>query len=124
MQRNSVYRVFLTKNSEYHVRSGVCFNVRDRRTGNWLAEHEAIGLPLSDVFADEAGEVRAASMPMVGEPLSFQLQDRKFQTSPVLSVEVRGGSEVTPHWETMVVRRQAQPLSQDTRQQNQPRLKP
>lgn len=89
MQRTSEYRVFLTKNSEYHVRSGVCVSVRDRRTGNWLAKHEAIGLALSSVFSDASGHIQAVSLPMVGEPLSFQLPDRMFQTSPVLSVEMR-----------------------------------
>ena len=114
MQRTNAYRVFLTKNSEYHVRSGICLSVRDRRTGAWFAEHEAIGLPLSDVYADGRDDVRVAAMPVVGEPLSFQLQDRIFETSPVLSVEVRGAPRMLPHWEVMKVRRHIPSSNRDT----------
>ena len=40
-------QVFVTKNTEYHLRSGTCIAVRDRRTGTWLEGHLAVGRSLS-----------------------------------------------------------------------------
>jgi hypothetical protein len=32
-----IHRIFVTRNSEYHVRRNVCVGVRDRRSGEWLS---------------------------------------------------------------------------------------
>ena len=39
-------RVFVTKNTEYHMRDDVCVAVRDRRTGRWQMKHRALGSKL------------------------------------------------------------------------------
>src|SRR6187549_387121 len=36
------HRVYMTRNTEYHFRDGVCVAVRDRRTGDWLPGHLAL----------------------------------------------------------------------------------
>ena len=89
MRRSSAYRVFLTRKSEYHVRSHVCFGVRDRRTGSWRSEHWALGRPLAGSIADSRGAVCSLGMPAVSEPLCFMVDDEPHYTSAVLSIEER-----------------------------------
>lgn len=36
------HRVFLSRNTEYHLHHDRCVGVRDRRSGRWLAEHRAL----------------------------------------------------------------------------------
>lgn len=37
---------YVTRNTEYHFHDGVCVGVRDRRTGQFLTAHVAIGMKL------------------------------------------------------------------------------
>jgi hypothetical protein len=37
------HRVYVTHNTEYHTRDGVCIAVRDRRTGAFVTDHHALG---------------------------------------------------------------------------------
>ena len=89
MRRPSAYRVFLTRKSEYHVRSLSCFGVRDRRTGEWLPTHWALGVQLADAVPDARGDMCSLRQPMVGEPLYFLVDGRPHNTSPVMAIEER-----------------------------------
>jgi hypothetical protein len=89
MRRSSSYRVFLTRRSEYHVRGHACFGVRDRRSGEWLESHWALGLPLAQAFPDARGRMCSIRVPVIGEPLCFAAASGLHATSPVLSVEER-----------------------------------
>ena len=91
MRRSTAYRVFLTRNSEYHIQAGACIGVRDRRSGAWIADHVALGQRLADTYADESGRVRASTLPVIGEPLTFVVAGQAFTTSAVLSIESRDG---------------------------------
>ena len=57
-----IHNVFLTRNREYHVRKGKCVAVRDRKTGAWISNHEAIGMEL---------EVNLPAKLFLGGPLLF-----------------------------------------------------
>lgn len=37
---------YVTRNTEYHFQEGTCVAVRDRRTGQFLAAHVALGMRL------------------------------------------------------------------------------
>lgn len=37
------YRVFITENTEYHMREQTCVAVRDNKSRQWLNEHQAVG---------------------------------------------------------------------------------
>jgi hypothetical protein len=89
MRRLSAHRVFLTRRSEYHVRNHVCFGVRDRRTGAWLAAHWALGKPLATAFPETFGQVYSFGAPVIGEALCFVLEGCAHYTSPVLAIEER-----------------------------------
>ena len=54
----------------------------------------ALGKPLSDAYADGSGKASVAPIPMVGEPLVFMVRGAPLETSSVLSIEEREGSDV------------------------------
>jgi hypothetical protein len=79
------HRVYITRNTEYHVRDSCCVAVRDRRTGEFLHGHLAIhrrvegGLKFFDngMIAPNPGE------PRPGESLYFTGDGRELVTSPL-----------------------------------------
>lgn len=44
--------VYLTKNSEYHCRSGECVGVRERQSGRWRRWHAAVRCRLAGSVTD------------------------------------------------------------------------
>ena len=84
-----IHRVFVTRNSEYHVRRNVCVGVRDRRTGEWLSGHVALRSTVSGglKFHDNGAISASEGLPTVGESLFFIAAGRDLITSPVLTIE-------------------------------------
>lgn len=41
------HKVYVTHNTEYHTRDGICIAVRDRRTGQWDPRHRALDHKMS-----------------------------------------------------------------------------
>lgn len=89
MRRFSAYRVFLTQKSEYHIRGHACFGVRDRRTGEWMSEHWALGHQLATAFANAHGHAITTRLPAITESLSFMIDGALHYTSPILAIEER-----------------------------------
>ena len=84
-----IHRVFVTRNSEYHVRRNVCVGVRDRRSGAWLGTHLALRSTVSGglKFHDSGSISATDGMPKIGESLFFVASGRDLITSPVISIE-------------------------------------
>jgi hypothetical protein len=95
MRRASAYRVYLTRNSEYHVRGLICFGVRDRRSGAWVDAHWALAQKLASAFPDATGHMRTVDLPVVGESLCFMVEGETRQTSAILGVEERAHLELS-----------------------------
>jgi hypothetical protein len=89
MRNASSYRIFLTRNSEYHVESHVCVGVRDRRTGTWIANHPALKRALLGAVAANGGSLQAVYTPCLGERLEFDIDGASLRTSAVLDIEDR-----------------------------------
>ncbi len=62
----------MTKNSEYHLQDGLCVAVRDRPSGNWLAEHQALDRALAGALVYRDGDVVLCSTPAPGDHLVFE----------------------------------------------------
>jgi hypothetical protein len=80
-----VHTCFITRNREYHVRSGVCVAVRDRATSAWIAGHRALGMRLM------------AAVPgfgFLGRPLEFVAGASHVRTSAVIDILRPGRNEV------------------------------
>jgi hypothetical protein len=87
------HRVFITRNSEYHCRDGICIAVRDVATGAFRADHQAIGKTMSSSirFGKEGG-IAAISKPgdtHIGEQLCFSSGQLEHEiiTSAVTAIE-------------------------------------
>lgn len=72
-----VHTVFVTRNSEYHTKRGICIAVRDRRSTAWISNHEAIGMTLQTDKNDETVQ---------GRPLRLLSPISSICTSNVLDI--------------------------------------
>ena len=84
-----IHKVFVTRNSEYHVRRRVCVGVRDRETGAWVSEHFALERPIvgSIRFFENGSMSASAGLPGIGESMYFEDLGNDLVTSSVVSVE-------------------------------------
>jgi hypothetical protein len=84
-----VHKVFVTRNTEYHVRRNLCVGVRDRKSGRWMRGHIALRSEVAGGLSFlKTGGVRASdSLPGVGESLFFCRDGRDLVTSAIVSVE-------------------------------------
>lgn len=84
-----IHRVYVTRNTEYHVRRDVCVAVRDRRSGHWVPAHLALqgrirgGLN----YFEQGGYTANDGDPSVGESLFLTTDGRDLVTSPVVAIE-------------------------------------
>lgn len=88
-QERRRHRIYLTRNTEYHFRDGICVAVKDRRTGEWLPGHLALRRQLfgSLRFFMNGALLPNPGEPKVGEALFFGEGGRDLITSPLQSVE-------------------------------------
>lgn len=84
-----IHKVFVTRNTEYHIRRDTCVAVRDRRSGEWLRGHLALRQRVHGGlrFTRSGGIVPNLGLPEVGESMFFHAEGRDLVTSPVLAVE-------------------------------------
>lgn len=82
---------YLTRNTEYHLESGVCVAVRDRTTGNWQLCHGALGHKLAGSLRRRSGLEPYPTLepPEVGDALFFTPdgENAEVLTSNLLSIE-------------------------------------
>lgn len=83
-----IHKIFVTRNTEYHVRRDVCVAVKDRRSGEWLRAHLALRQKVHGGirFTRSGGITANDGTPEVGESLFFAAEGRDLVTSPVLDV--------------------------------------
>ena len=87
--------VLVTHNSEYHCHGGSCVAVRDRRTGEFVLDHPAIGKLITGgmLYASGGGiaEVSPPEALLDGECLCFSACDGHLEgdviTSPLVAIE-------------------------------------
>lgn len=81
--------MFVTRNTEYYLRDGLCVAVKDRRTDCWLEGHLAVGRSLSGGvrILPNGTALPVDSAPQIGEALYFAADGRELITSVLCSVE-------------------------------------
>jgi hypothetical protein len=84
-----IHWVFVTRNTEYHLRRATCVAVRDRHSGAWVADHFAQGRPVAGALrVSEGGAISASpGLPRVGESMYFETFNRDLVTGSVIAVE-------------------------------------
>jgi hypothetical protein len=80
--------LYVTENTEYHFREGLCVAVRERRSGNWLLTHPALNRPLSGSVRFNRNLEAHPSLedPRVGEGLLFGTAGPEVVTSNLLAI--------------------------------------
>lgn len=85
------FRMYVTRNTEYHFRDDLCVAVRDLRTGQWLPAHLAVSRRLSGSvrILNNGTAVPNFGSPSVGEALYFgeEASERELITSRLCGVE-------------------------------------
>ncbi len=75
------HRLYVTQNTEYHLRDRVCVGVRDLWSGRWRPDHPAVGKRLfGAVRSGEAG-LEPLAAPEVDSLLWFENGDNDILTS-------------------------------------------
>lgn len=69
------HKVYVTRNTEYHVRDGICVAVRDRKSRSFRAAHIALNLKLEGavrIFSNGA-MIPNVDNPDVGDAIFFNI---------------------------------------------------
>ena len=62
------HNIFVTENSEYHMRGKRCIGVRHRDSGSWDQDHAVLG---TDLIASIGKGINFKTPPTIGERLCF-----------------------------------------------------
>lgn len=77
-----IHKVFVTRNTEYHVRRDLCVAVKDRRTGAWIDGHLALRKKLEgSLHYGQNGLCPNLGAPQVGDAIYFRNGERDLITS-------------------------------------------
>lgn len=79
------HKVYITKNTEYHLRAGRVVAVRPRGSKQWLRKHKALNMKIEGHL--EVGSiVPHAGAPRPGQRLFLAVEEDDVVTSPVVAV--------------------------------------
>ena len=79
------HKVFVTKNTEYHVRAGTVVGVRPRGSKDWFESHEALEMRLEG-FLPSGAHLPQPGVPKPGNRVYFATRDNDVVTSPVVAI--------------------------------------
>lgn len=83
-----IHTVYVTRNTEYHVRAGVCVAVREREEDVWRDDHPAVGRSLAGALRWLGhGVIPHSGAPREGDAIYFRRGERDLITSKVVRVE-------------------------------------
>lgn len=80
------HRLFVTQNTEYHLRDRTCVAVRDLWSGRWRRDHPALGRRLFGAVRACASGLEPIADPRPGSILWFENGDDDILTSTVTYV--------------------------------------
>lgn len=84
------HRVFLTRNTEYHVRDGVCIAVRDRMSKRFLEGHIALSLKVAGGVKLHPNGCAVPSLdePTAGDAIYFNYENRSGEERQIVTSRV------------------------------------
>ena len=98
------HRLYRTRNTEYHLRDGVCVAVRDRKSGRFRFAHLALQLKCEGGvrFFGNGAVIPTLDTPQVGEALYFSYSspcgdERQIVTSRVEEIDRPSKRDVTAY---------------------------
>ena len=89
MVERRIHTVYVTRNTEYHMRRDICVAVRDRKSGQWLRGHQAVASRVRGAlkFSIKGAIAPNPGKPREGECLYFSEAGRDLVTSTIVSVQ-------------------------------------
>lgn len=81
-----IHTLYVTRNTEYHLRKKTCVAVRDLRTGEWRGDHPAIGKVLFGAVRSGPQGLEPQLTPSVDSLLWFENGDSDILTSRLTGV--------------------------------------
>jgi hypothetical protein len=75
------HKLFVTQNTEYHVRDRQCVGVRDLWSGHWREDHPAVGRRLFGAVRPSAAGLEPLGEPEVDAMLWFENGENDILTS-------------------------------------------
>ena len=75
------HRLYVTQNTEYHVRDKVCVGVRDLWSGRWRKDHPAVGRTLFGAVKPSEFGLEPQAAPSVDSMLWFENGENDILTS-------------------------------------------
>jgi hypothetical protein len=83
-----IHKVYVTRNTEYHVRAGLCVAVKDLRDNTWHREHPALGRELEGALRYlGTGVIPVLDAPRIGDAIYFRRGERDLVTSRVQRID-------------------------------------
>lgn len=83
-----MHTVFVTRNTEYHVRADRCVAVRERGVNGWSEGHPAVGRSLAGALRWlRDGLMPHTERPALGDAIYFRNGDRDLITSKVVRID-------------------------------------
>ena len=79
------HKIFITRHTEYHVRSGIVVGVRPRGSRDWLRCHKALAMRVEGHVEPNA-LVPHEGVPKPGQRLFLATDDNDVVTSPVVAI--------------------------------------
>lgn len=79
------HKVFITKHTEYHVRSNIVVAVRPRGSKDWLRCHKALAMKIEG-YIEQDNLIPRAGIPKPGQRLFLATEDNDVVTSPVVAI--------------------------------------
>lgn len=99
-QERRRHRLFVTQNTEYHLRDRKCVGVRDLWSGQWHQEHPAVGRQLFGAVMPGPGGLEPISDPQPNCLLWFENGENDILTSR-LSVVTRPPKQVVQKYDEL-----------------------
>ena len=78
--------LYVTQNTEYHLRDDQCVGVRDLWTGRWKDEHPAVGKKLFGAVSQSEGGLEPINLPEVNSLLWFDNGESDIFTSRLTTI--------------------------------------
>lgn len=92
------HRVFVTRNTEYHLKDELCVAVKDVKSGRWLLQHQAVRRKVTSGvrFFAQGGAAPTSFPPSLGESLYFGEEDgdRELITSALCAQQRPSKSDI------------------------------
>ena len=93
-----VHKIYVTRNTEYHVRRGVCVAVKPRQESEWMTSHHALNMKVEG-HVQVGALLPIPGVPKIGYRIYFAVENEDVLTSPVVAI-IRPAQKIVAQYPT------------------------